>query len=46
MIVNYTKDGLNGGQPIPVSSNKIYKFYDHGTKDISKVSIIKITNTN
>ncbi len=24
-------------------TNKIFKFYDHGTKDISKVSIIKIT---
>ena len=46
MIVNYTKDGLNGGQGVPVSSNKIFKFYDHGTKDISKVSIIRITDTN
>ncbi|MCU0351721.1 MAG: hypothetical protein MUF43_12990, partial [Flavobacterium sp.] len=37
---------LTQNQDIPVSSDKIYKFYDHGTKDISKVSIIKITTTN
>ena len=46
MSINYTRQGLNAGSSIPVSKNKIFKFYDHGTKDINKVSIIKITQVD
>ena len=46
MKLPYAKDGLTMDDNIPVSKNKIFKFYDHGTKDISKVSVIKITNIN
>ena len=38
--------GLTRNQLIPVSNQKIFKMFDHGTDDISKVSIQKITSTN
>jgi hypothetical protein len=46
MNLPYTKDGLKTTDNIPVSNNKVFKFYDHGKNDISKVSIIKITKIN
>jgi hypothetical protein len=47
MHVNYdeTKYGLKSDDIISVSDQKIFKIYDHGTDDISKVSIQKITST-
>jgi hypothetical protein len=44
MKLPYAKDGLTMDDDIPVFPNRIFRFYDHGTKDISKVSVIKITN--
>jgi hypothetical protein len=46
MNVNYTIHGITPEMSIPVSSQKIFKMYDHGTDDILKVDIIKITSTN
>ena len=46
MKLPYAKDGLTTTDNIPVSKNKIWKFYDHGTKNISQVSILQITKTN
>jgi hypothetical protein len=43
--VKYNVDGLKiDDGPLSVSKDKIFKISDHGTDDISKVSIQKITN--
>jgi len=38
--------GLTKNQPIPVSNLKIFKLFDHGTDDISKVDIEIISSIN
>jgi hypothetical protein len=46
MKTNYATPSLGPNIDIPVSNQKIFKIYDHGTDDISKVNIEKISTTN
>ena len=46
MKTNYATSKIGANVDIPVSNQKLFKLYDHGTDDISKVSIQKIIKTN
>ena len=46
MKTNYATNRLGANVDIPVSNQKIFKFYDHGSDDISNVDILKITKIN